>query len=76
MTSLGSGAATGGFVGAAFGIVGAIAVWWVAAGFGVRLGVTPDDFAASAKKLLGFGVDYDVPPEPTHLRHPADGCGS
>lgn len=45
------------------GLIGAIAVWWIVAGFGVRLGVTPDDFASSVKRVLGFGVQYDVPQE-------------
>lgn len=43
------------------GLIGAIPVWWIAVGFGVRLGVTPDEFASSVKHLLGFGVEYDVP---------------
>lgn len=45
----------------ALGLIGAIAIWWIAVGFGVRLGVTPDEFACSVKHLLGFDVDYDVP---------------
>ncbi len=45
----------------AIGLVGALSLWWIATGFGVRLGVTPDDFAAWVKRLLGFGVEYDVP---------------
>lgn len=49
--------------GGGLGVIGAIAVWWIAAGFGVRLGVTPDEFASSVKHLLGFGVEYDVPEE-------------
>lgn len=53
----------GGLIGTLYGIVGAVAVWWIACGFGVRLGVTPDDFASSLKRLLGFGVDYDIAPE-------------
>lgn len=55
----------GGFSGMLFGIVGAVAVWWIACGFGVRLGVTPDEFATSVKRVLGFGVDYEVTPEPS-----------
>lgn len=55
----------GGFAGTLFGIVGAVAVWWIACGFGVRLGVTPDEFATSVKTVLGFGVDYEVEREPS-----------
>lgn len=45
----------GWFTGIAYGI----ALWWVAVGFGLRLGVTPSDFVASIKSALGF----DPPPE-------------
>lgn len=68
---LGLGALTangGGFMGTLYGIVGAVAVWWIACGFGVRLGVTPDEFASSVKHLLGFGVDYELPKEPRRNR--------
>lgn len=53
----------GGLMGALYGIIGAVAVWWIACGFGVRLGVTPDEFASSVKHLLGFGVDYETSKE-------------
>lgn len=55
----------GGFMGTLYGIVGAVAAWWIACGFGVRLGVTPDEFAASVKHLLGFGVHYGSSKEPS-----------
>lgn len=64
----------GSLAGTVYGIVAAVAVWWIACGFGVRLGVTPDEFASSVKRLLGFGVDYDV--EQGTLQHlPAEDEG-
>ncbi|MDP9067985.1 MAG: hypothetical protein M3N53_06530 [Actinomycetota bacterium] len=51
--------------GGGFGLIGALAVWWIAVGFGVRLGVSPDEFASSVKRLLGFGVEYDISKDPS-----------
>ncbi len=45
-------------------IATAVVIWWIAVGFGVRVGVTPDDFVTSLKRLLGFGVEWDTPKEP------------
>jgi hypothetical protein len=58
ITSLGSGASNG-LPGTALGAAGALAVWWIAVGFGVRMGYTPDDFLLSLKRFLGFDVEYD-----------------
>ncbi len=46
-----------GLLGIAFGV----AVWWIAVGFGVRLGMHPDEFIASIKSALGFGEDFETP---------------
>ena len=56
VAGLAAGNLYGSFAGIAFGI----AVWWIAVGFGVRLGVTPDDFIASIKYALGFGAPFEV----------------
>ena len=38
------------FTGAALGL----AIWWIAVGFGVRLGTEPSEFVAAIKSILGF----------------------
>jgi hypothetical protein len=44
------------------GVTFAVAIWWIAVGFGVRLGVTPDEFVASILSSLGFGRHYEEQP--------------
>jgi hypothetical protein len=44
------------------GIAAAVVLWWIVAGIGIRLGVTPQDFMASIVSALGFG---DRPQAPT-----------
>ena len=43
------------FAGVALGV----AFWWIATGFGVRLGVTPNEFARSIAHALGFGREAE-----------------
>ncbi len=43
------------------GIAGALAAWWIAAGFGVRLRVSPDDLLMRIKYVLGGGIGYEMP---------------
>jgi hypothetical protein len=49
------GLASGNLLTALMGIAYGIVAWWIAVGFGMRLGVTPDDFFASVASTLGFG---------------------
>jgi hypothetical protein len=46
------------------GIAFGVAIWWIAVGFGVRLGMHPDEFIAAIKSVLGFGENFDSE-EPT-----------
>ena len=59
LRSIISGFAHDDFIAGFYGLGFGIATWWFAVGFGVRLGVSPDDFVASVKYGLGFGP----PPE-------------
>ena len=53
-----------------FGIAFGLAIWWIAVGFGVRLGVDPDDFVASVKSILGFGRPFDTEEPTQEVRTP------
>jgi hypothetical protein len=45
------------------GVVYALAAWWIAAGIGIRLGVTPRQFAGSVGSALGFNETRETQPK-------------
>ena len=69
MSALGSGISNGVWP-TMMALASAVVIWWIAVGFGVRLGVTPDAFVLSVKRVLGFDVEWDVVNEPTPQEPP------
>ncbi|MGH2818393.1 MAG: hypothetical protein ACRDJS_08045 [Actinomycetota bacterium] len=59
-----TGLVSDGLWGAFGGVAFAVALWWIAAGIGVRLGETPENFMASIAAVLGFGDRPQAPSVP------------
>ena len=54
------------------GIASAVVLWWIVAGIGIRLGVTPQDFMASIASVVGFGDRPQFPTVPADKKGPSD----
>jgi hypothetical protein len=67
-----TGLVSGGLWSAFGGVAFAVALWWIAAGIGVRLGETPEGFMASIAAVLGFGDSPQAPTVPADKKGPSD----
>ena len=67
-----TGFAAEGILDAFGGIAGAVVLWWITAGIGIRLGVPPQDFMESIASVVGFGDHPQAPTVPADKKDPSD----
>ena len=65
-----TGFAAEGILDAFGGIAGAVVLWWITAGIGIRLGVPPQDFMESIASVVGFGDHPQAPTVPKNRPGP------